>query len=94
MAFMKVVSCVAKKNSAICDFLSVKSICKMAGLCCPYCWLFSLLSTLCFVCWHADVAEVFKGIRALAPNSPDIAVAADSNQHLVDNYVKVIYPYT
>ena len=91
---MKVVSCVAKKNSAICDFLSVKSICKMAGLCCPYCWLFSLLSTLCFVCWHADVAEVFKGIRALAPNSPDIAVAADSNQHLVDNYVKVIYPYT
>lgn len=46
--------------------------------------------TLCFWCCHADVAEVFKGIRALAPNSPDIAVAADSNQHLVDNYVKVV----
>ncbi|KAL3152495.1 hypothetical protein ABBQ32_001530 [Trebouxia sp. C0010 RCD-2024] len=39
----------------------------------------------------ADVAEVFKGVRALAPNSPDIAVAADSNQHLVDNYVKAFF---
>lgn len=37
----------------------------------------------------ADLAEVMKGIRALAPNSPDIAVAIDSNQSLVDNYVKV-----
>ena len=42
------------------------------------------------LCWHADLAEVLKGIRALAPNSPDIAVALDSNQQLVDNYVKVI----
>jgi len=44
--------------------------------------------------WHAvvfiaDLAEVMKGIRALAPNSPDIAVAIDSNQSLVDNYVQV-----
>ncbi len=38
---------------------------------------------------NADLAEAMKGIRALAPNSPDIAVAIDSNQSLVDNYVKV-----
>ena len=37
----------------------------------------------------ADLAEVMKGIRALAPNSPDIAVAIHSNQSLVDNYIKV-----
>lgn len=37
----------------------------------------------------ADLADAIKGIRALAPNSPDIAIAIDSNQSLVDNYVKV-----
>lgn len=33
-----------------------------------------------------------KGIKALVPNSSDIAVALDSNQSLVDNYVKVRKP--
>ena len=41
------------------------------------------------LCWRADLAEVLKGVRALAPNDPDIAVAMDSNQQLVDNYIKV-----
>ncbi|DBA88301.1 TPA: hypothetical protein ACH3X1_016771 [Trebouxia sp. C0004] len=39
----------------------------------------------------SDLAEVMKGIRALAPNSPDIAVAIDSNQSLVDNYIKAFF---
>ncbi|KAL0023872.1 hypothetical protein WJX79_002364 [Trebouxia sp. C0005] len=39
----------------------------------------------------SDLAEVMKGIKALAPNSPDIAVAMDSNQSLVDNYVKAFF---
>ena len=40
---------------------------------------------------HADLVAGMKGIRALAPNCPDIAVALDSNQNLVDNYIKVCY---
>ena len=39
--------------------------------------------------WDADLAEGMKGIKALAPNNPDIAVAMDSNKQLVDNYIKV-----
>lgn len=53
----------------------------------PNCWTALPHPVLC---WHADLAEVLKGIRALAPNSPDIAVAMDSNQQLVDNYIKVV----
>lgn len=41
---------------------------------------------------HADLAEVTKAIAALAPKTPEIAVCINSNQSLVENYVKVIQP--
>ena len=42
--------------------------------------------------WVADLTEVVKAIAALAPKAPEIAVSIDSNQSLVDNYIKVGHP--
>lgn len=38
---------------------------------------------------YADLEEVVKAIRMLAPKTPQIVASLASNQNLVDNYIKV-----